>query len=441
MSEPAKPPADLVAKPQEDGKMFTGAGPLDGFEDIGGNIDNAFQEGKSVDPVQLGIDGAGAALDIAGAVTDPLGTLASSAVGWIIENVGFIREPFDKLMGDPPAVEAASNTFANIAQQLTYVGQQHKDSLSQITGWQEQSGQAYRGEAKNLGEHIANAAAGAESAANKIKIAGILVAATRALIRDLLAELAGTLIVWGLGALASAVPTAGASVAAFVTRAVTKAVEIAGKIAQFLKKLFRALDKLGGLAKGSSDALRQRADDLAATAASRADTGLDARLKMKEQHMADNLRQKADARDARDQKLDDFTDRTNQKADELRNKADGYDQKAREKWQENRQNAREGHDMSAAGYDRLTTRADATSDGPLSGTRLGNVASTVDGALGKSMTDGQNMIRGAMSGDIMGHLKPGWGDVIPGAKEGMKETNKAYGQEDSEKPFDEKDRK
>lgn len=194
---------DLVAKPQDDGKMFTGAGPLDTMEDIGANLNNPAEtikkdtngDGvdeelrKEIEPVQLGIDVASLGLDAAGAVVDPLGTLASSAVGWIIENVGFIREPFDDLAGDPPAIEAASNTFKNISDHLKEVGEQYEAALRDVDSWQEQSGEAYRGEAKTLAGHVTNASAGAATAASKIKTAGVCVAATRALIRDLIAEL------------------------------------------------------------------------------------------------------------------------------------------------------------------------------------------------------------------------------------------------------------
>ncbi|QGK69197.1 hypothetical protein GIY23_06320 [Allosaccharopolyspora coralli] len=442
---------DLVAKAQDDGKSFTGAGPLDGIEDIGNNVDNVFEEGKKIDPVQLGIDGAGLALDTAGAVVDPLGTLASSAVGWIIENVGWIREPFDDLMGDPPAIEAVAATYENISQRLQEIADQHKGSLSQVKDWQEQSGAAYRGEAAQLYEHVSNGAAGAASAANKIKTAGALVAATRALIRDVLAEMAGTLIVWGLGALASSVPTAGASVAAFIARAVAKGAEVAGRIAQFLKKLFKALDDLGGLAKSSSDALRKRADDLADISRQRPDVGLGGRLKMREQHMEADFRAKADGRDAlgdklqgdgleaRNQKLDDFTDRMNDKAATKRDEAAAHDRSAAENWQESARDRWAGRDHAGAGWDRLTTSADQTSNGPLSDSTVGKAAEWVDSKLGKTATDGQNWIRSVMSGDL-GHVKPEapWvGDVVPGAKEGAKEFNKAFTQDDDEKPYDE----
>ncbi|MBE9374500.1 hypothetical protein IQ251_08570 [Saccharopolyspora sp. HNM0983] len=70
---------------------------------------------------------------------------------------------------------------------------------------------------------------------------------------------------------------------------------------------------------------------------------------------------------------------------------------------------------------------------------MGDLASTVDEKLGKGFTDGQNVVRSAFSADL-GHLAPGPGDAIPAVKEGLQETNKAFVQDDEQKPFDEQDR-
>lgn len=421
---------DLQADIQVEDKTFTGAGPLDGAEDFAANIENVFHDGAQIDETQLAIDGAGMALDAAGFLTDPLATLASSVVGWLIENVEWVREPFDDLAGDPAAIEAAANTWANIHQHLGGVSEQHRSSLSQVTEWRGQSGQAYRGSAASLFEHIRNAEVASLAVSNKIKMAGAIVAATRALIRDLIAEMVGTLIAWGLAALASSWFTFGGSVAAFIARAVAKAVEIAGRIAQFLKKLFGVLDKLGGLAKTSADTLRKRADDLAATSRSRPDSGFGGRLKMKEEHMAAELRTKADSRDAfgdrvqgqgldaRNQRVDDFTNSTNTRAENMRATADRWDQEG----------------------------------GPLANTTLGKVVDQTDGRLNKSFFDGGNWVKAA-SGDLgqhkpalsdLGNIKPGFGDAVAGGKEFGKEANKAFGQDEgnpeegapSEKPHE-----
>ncbi|MEO6082871.1 MAG: hypothetical protein ABIQ18_07175 [Umezawaea sp.] len=271
----------------------------------------------------------------------------------------------------------------------------------------------------------------AESVANKIKIAAALVAATRTLIRDLLADLAGTLIAWGIPAAAAAVPTAGASVAAFITRAITKAVEIGGKIAQFLKKLFGALDKLSALAKRAGTAMRQKSDDLAAlarsapntphgnqraaelldssaTRASRAD-GLD----RAGDSIADTSRRGQDALDNVTRRADDWASNTNQRvsdwADRVKQGGDARAQKVRDVYEK-------------YGQPPLTTRS---ADMPNPSNRVQYAGDGVDKYTGGGVLDGQNWVRAVASRDI-GHLMPTLGDGIAPIKEGLKEFNNQF---------------
>lgn len=373
---------DLQADIQVEDKALTGAGPADGIEDFAANIENVFHEGSQVDPAQLAIDGAGMALDAVGFLTDPLGTLASSVVGWLIENVEWIREPFDNLMGDPAAIEAAANTWSNISKHLGDVAGQYKGSMTQIHEWQGQSGKAYRGHAAQLFDHVKNAETAASSVANKIKVAGCWVGATRALVRDLIAEFVGTLIAWGAAALASSWFTFGGSVAAFIARAVAKAVEVAGTIAQYLKKLFAAMDELGSLAKNAGNVLRKRTDDLAG--------------------MNDFV---PPAPRQQSPKWDSVTNSMNTKAQNLRVTADRWDEQG----------------------------------GPLANTRLGRTVDQADARLSKGVLDGGNWAR-AMSGDLgqhrpnlqdLGNIKPNLaGDTIAAGKEAGKEYNKAFLQDE-----------
>lgn len=418
----------LIAQKEDDKKRLAGAGIFDTAEDLV----MPFADGKTIDPVALGIDGAALALDVAGFLTDPLGTLASSVVGWIIENVGFIREPFDKLAGDPPAIEAIGTTWENIAKRLSEEATGYESQAKALADWTGFAADAYRTRCSILVAQLRGSSAAASSAANKIKVAGAIVAATRALIRDLLADLAGTLLMWGIPAAASAIPTAGASIAAFITRAVTKAVEIGTKIARFVAKLFKALDKLGSLAKKAAAAMRKQADDLAAlsrqmpnsrygnqraaeltsdsvTRVSRADT-LD--------NVGDGLgnasRRVQDGVDNTMNKVDDLAQRTSQKVDDWANRV-------KENGPARKQKVKDFYDTM--NQPPLTTRKNDMGD-PHSG--LGRAADRVDAPLSKGLLDGQNWVRSVASRDIS-HLMPNWGDLVHPAKELSKELNKADG--------------
>jgi hypothetical protein len=418
----------LIAKEEDDKKRLTGAGMFDTAEDLV----MPFAEGKTIDPVALGIDGAALALDAAGFLTDPLGSLASSVVGWIIENVGFIREPFDKLMGDPPAIEAIGTTWENIAKRLSDEANTYESNARSLNDWTGQAADSYRTRCGSLAEHLRGSSAAASSAANKIKVAGAVVAATRTLIRDLLADLAGTLLMWGIPAAASAIPTAGASIAAFITRAVTKAVEIGTKIARFLSKLFKALDKLGSLAKTAGAAMRKQADDLATLSRQMpnsrygnqraAELASDSATKVSRADSLDNLgdgltnagRRIQDGVDNAMNKIDDIAERTTRKVDD-------WAARVKENGPARKQKVKDFYE--SMNQPPLSTRRDNMGDPQAA---LGRAADKVDAPLSKGLLDGQNWVRAVSSRDFS-HLMPNWGDLVHPAKELSKELNKAEG--------------
>jgi uncharacterized protein YukE len=435
---------ELIAKPQDDGKLLAGAGPFDTAEDLYRDAALPFQEGKGVNAVSLGINAGAMAIDVVGAAVDPFGTLASSVVGWIIENIGPVRRAFDDLMGDPPAVEAAANTFTNIAGRMADIRGSYESALSGLAGWTGPAADKYKEQAKGLMDGLTNAEAAAESTANKIKIAGVLVTTTRALVRDILAELAGTLITWGIPAAAAAIPTAGASVAAFITRAVTKAVEVGAKIARFLKQLFGALDKLADMAKRAATAMRGKADELARLARDMPSTPHGT------QRAADLLNQSG-TRAARADSLDNAASRMDGMATSGRN---GLDRAANsmDSWAANtnrrvndwasrvKSNGPGRRDAVRNAYNRagqppLSTRSDnMTPNNP-----VGRRADPVDSHTGKGTFDGQNWVRMVGSRDVR-HIMPTAGDGLVVVKEAGKATNAMFFSNDTTK-WSENDRK
>ncbi|MEU0883819.1 hypothetical protein ABZ345_34885 [Lentzea sp. NPDC005914] len=418
----------LIAKKEKDPKRLAGAGMFDTAEDLV----MPFAQGKSIDPIAFGIDGGALALDVAGFLTDPLGTLASSVVGWIIENVGFIREPFDQLMGDPPAIEAIGTTWENISKRLSDEADNYESQAKTLGDWTGHAADSYRTRCSSLVAHLRGSSAAASSAANKIKVAGAVVAATRALIRDLLADLAGTLLMWGIPAAASAIPTAGASIAAFITRAVTKAVEIGTKIARFVSKLFKALDKLGSLAKKAGAAMRKQADDLASLSRQMpnsrhgnqraAELASDSATKVSR---ADSLDKVGDGLGNASRRIQDGVDNTMNKVDELAQrtsqKVDDWANRVRENGPARKQKVRDFYE--SMNQPPLSTRKENTGD-PQAG--LARAADRVDAPMSKGLLDGQNWVRAVSSRDIS-HLMPNWGDLVHPAKELSKELNKAEG--------------
>src|ERR1700742_885278 len=81
------------------------------FSDAASTIGDA----SSHNWVGLGVDIASDGLDALGVAMDPLGSLAGAGIGWLIEHIGFLKQPLDYLAGNPEAVTAKSQTWTNVA--------------------------------------------------------------------------------------------------------------------------------------------------------------------------------------------------------------------------------------------------------------------------------------------------------------------------------------
>ncbi|GAA3850334.1 hypothetical protein GCM10022243_15240 [Saccharothrix violaceirubra] len=431
---------ELVAPVKDDGKVLAGAGIFDTAEDIGRNVfatrsDDDSGRAKEIDEIAAAIDGIAMSLGVVGVIADPLGSLASSAVGWIIENVSWIRKPFDDLAGDPPAVEAVANTWKNISERLAQVAGQYQENRTEVVDWRGTSAASYGEHASKLGGQLTNASESAKDASSAIKLAGAAVAATRALIRDVLAELAGTLITWGIPAPASAVPTAGASIAAFVTRAVTKAIEIGGRIAQFLKKLFTIMDTLSALAKRMGGSMRGRADELADMARVSPNTPVGNQRAADLMHASTTRASRADSLDGAGDTLAGGAQRGRDAMDNVTNKADAladnWNRRASDWADRVKQNGPNRRQKVQDVYDKLGSPSMNTRSADMPDSRWAWLTKA-DNATGNGILSGQNWVRAARTFDL-GHLMPAWGDVISPIREGLKELNKAFLAEDYEK--------
>jgi uncharacterized protein YukE len=190
----------------------------------------------------------GAALAGLGFVLDPVGSLVSMGVAWLIEHVKPLSDALDWLAGDPDQIAAYAQTWANVATRAAESGQDLATAVQrEVTDWGGVAADAYRG---NVGqqvtvlEGIAEAAAGIGEA---VQASGELVAAVRMLVRDLIADcvalLAARLPMWTAkiaGTLGAATPIVVAEVAGLVAR-------WARVISKFLDGLLRSLAKLGDL--------------------------------------------------------------------------------------------------------------------------------------------------------------------------------------------------
>ncbi|MFF1612097.1 hypothetical protein ACFVYA_30320 [Amycolatopsis sp. NPDC058278] len=190
------------------------------------------------------------ALDLLGAAMDPLGTLASAGVGWLIEHISFLKDGLDKLAGKPEAITAKAVTWTNIAKQLTETAESYEQQAKKVQGSFSDCGsaEAYQRTAESYVGVLRGAASHAEGASTAMNVGAALVGTERGLIRDLISSFVGELIVKALAALAASWCTFGGTIAAFIADTVIEGGVLAEKISTRIAKI---VEKLEGLAKGA----------------------------------------------------------------------------------------------------------------------------------------------------------------------------------------------
>ncbi|MEB3366888.1 hypothetical protein R4I43_05690 [Saccharopolyspora sp. S2-29] len=225
--------------------------PMDGA----GGVENAVSIVKGIqngDWDTVGLSAVGAGVDAVSLAANPLGTLASWGVGYIIEHVEFIKEPFDALMGNPDEISGMASTWEKIGEELKSVGQEYAQSVRSTTGWEGQAAEAYRnlgGDGAKTIDALAISSTGLKAAVDG---AGTVVAAVRGIVRDLIAGAIGEIIAalakWGIAAVCTAGIALGGAIADAVRIALQWAEKISGwmqKLGTTLKNLWNKLDELG----------------------------------------------------------------------------------------------------------------------------------------------------------------------------------------------------
>ncbi|MGW4489467.1 hypothetical protein ACWEOE_37235 [Amycolatopsis sp. NPDC004368] len=241
-------------------------------------------DARNGDWLNLGMDVATDALDLLGVAMDPLGSLASAGVGWLIEHISFLKDGLDKLAGNPEEITAKSVTWTNISKQLTTSAGQYERAAAKVAPeFNSSGGQAYQNMAKGYVATLRGAAGQAQGASTAMNIAGALVGTERGLIRDMISSFVGDLIVKAIAALAASWCTFGGTIAAFIADTVVEGGILAEKISTRIAQVVEKLDKLAqsaGKAKGAIEEASKALEKLGKAAGKVSDKSLDAAVSL-----------------------------------------------------------------------------------------------------------------------------------------------------------------
>ena len=238
--------------------MASGAGPV---ESITGILDS--MAGGA--PIAAGGQMAGLGLQALGFMDNPLQTLATSVIGWLLEHLGPLNWVLDVTTGDPAAVDDAAQRFVAAANQLDALARGHAGSLSRdlptyfsaATGTDDvsKSARAFHGAMTARFEDLRTASATCSGIASLITLSGEVVALTRGVIRDMLAEFAWKRLERAGAMMAAAPLTFGGAAAWFLADSMLAQASAMGEMYRTLLAMLARLKEIAAKIKQVSAVL------------------------------------------------------------------------------------------------------------------------------------------------------------------------------------------
>ncbi|MEU8611198.1 hypothetical protein AB0C29_24755 [Actinoplanes sp. NPDC048791] len=228
----------LVAQSHDSTTWYTGLGLVEDAAAITDGIrDNSWVDGT--------LGGVGASLDMLSLAVDPLGTLVSWGVAWLMEHVQPLKDALDWLAGNADEVAAHAATWSNVAAFTDEARQQYADRLrTEVSGWFGASGDAYRAHAGMQLQVLEGLATAAQGISYAVEGAGLLVALVRGIVRDLIAEFIGTLAARLPQWLAEAGLTLGIATPVVIGQVATLVAKWVNRIQHFVRGLLSSLRRL-----------------------------------------------------------------------------------------------------------------------------------------------------------------------------------------------------
>lgn len=202
------------------------------------------------------INVAGAGVDALGFLTDPFGTLLSSAFAWFIEHVEPLTSMLNSLAGNPGVINQNAATWGNVGDHLKKAGEEMARVVDADTSaWQGAAITAYTAVAKAEATGVKAAGLAAEGVGAALTGAGIAVATVRTIVRDLISmamsELVQALIRWA----AAALITVGLATPGIIADGVRLIMKWAKKVSDWLKKVVATIKNLSKLVRKIAEIL------------------------------------------------------------------------------------------------------------------------------------------------------------------------------------------
>lgn len=222
-----------------------------GLKMIDGAADSATAFSRG-DWVEGTINGVSAAIDVVGMILNPLGSVCSMVINWILEHCGPLQDWLDELLGDPGVIKASSESWNNIGNHLAGVGPEYRAMVAGDTsGFSGLAIDAYRGLSGGMADVFDALSKVSHGVSGGITVAGGLLAGVRDFIQGLFSDIVGQ----AAGALAQSALTLGIAAPSALGGLIAKAKSVVERCQKFMKALAESLDKMAALLKDISPAL------------------------------------------------------------------------------------------------------------------------------------------------------------------------------------------
>ncbi|MEU7840088.1 hypothetical protein AB0B39_03870 [Micromonospora sp. NPDC049114] len=247
----------LIAARQDTTAAYSGVGLVESLVDLRHGIES----GSWIDTT---IGGFGTSMEVLATCVDPIGSIVSWGVAWLIEHVKPLSDALDWLAGDPDQITAYAQTWHNVSRQVTgQVTALSEAVRTEIATWTGPASEAYRRYSDQHVRHLAGLADATGLIGTVVEGAGLLVALVRELVRDLIADFVSVLAVrlweWLAEAgltLGAATPLVAAQVSTLVAKWAAKVAGLLTALARSVSRLRPILSKLGELLDTLRTALR-----------------------------------------------------------------------------------------------------------------------------------------------------------------------------------------
>jgi len=205
---------------------------------------------KSKSWVAGGLAVASGVADTAAALSDPIGTLISMGLGWVLDHVQPFNNWLEQLTGDADQVRAHATTWKNVEKEMQCLA----DSMVSYTNTDlaHMSGAAvdsYRGASRDVSKALEGTGKWAGAIGTALEVTAFIVQFVHDFVRDAISQVAGSILSYA-GELIASLGTAWPIVAEQIS---TRVASLIGKVSRNVKDLITSarnlIKKLGDLKK------------------------------------------------------------------------------------------------------------------------------------------------------------------------------------------------